>query len=90
MPLDKSKGYPILKPILGHARTIPWEMIAPHDRQAKINHDQTLDRLAERGGLGYSEAIAILKDEKWKPLPELEAARELNQMVSEHYNAEAK
>lgn len=36
-------------------RSIPWDRIAPHEAQAKHNHDQTLERLAQRGGLGPGE-----------------------------------
>ena len=45
---------------------LPWAMIAPHERQALCNHDQTLKRLAERGGLDCTEALAVLDD---KPYP---------------------
>jgi hypothetical protein len=45
---------------------VPWEFMRPHERQARINHDQTLARLAERGGLDVSEALAILKGQHWK------------------------
>ena len=49
---------------------IPWDVIAPFDKQCQRNHGgQTLERLAERGGLGVSEAIAVLLakdyDEVW-------------------------
>ncbi len=44
---------------------IPWRIIAIHERQAKANHDQTLERLAERGGLSVREAYYVLRDEKW-------------------------
>jgi len=50
-------------PIMGFS-SIPWEMLAPHARQAMANHDQTLERLAERGGLDPYEAICILEDRK--------------------------
>lgn len=40
---------------------MPWEMLAPHERQAKSNHGgQTLQRLADRGGLAPCEALAIM------------------------------
>jgi hypothetical protein len=39
---------------------IPWDMIAPHEKWAMYNHDQTLERLAERGGLGPREILAVL------------------------------
>lgn len=44
---------------------IPFAMIAPHEKQARANHGQSLDRLAERGGLSADEAIAILHDRSW-------------------------
>lgn len=41
-------------------------MIAPHEPQALKNHcDQTLQRLAQRGGLSACETIAVLHDRKW-------------------------
>lgn len=46
---------------------IPWDMIAPHDKQAQANHGgQTIQRLYERGGLDATEALAVLED---KPFP---------------------
>lgn len=41
---------------------VPWDMIGPHDNQAQRNHDQTLERLAQRGGLSACEALAVLGD----------------------------
>lgn len=61
--------------------SIPWEMIAPHEPQAIKNHSQTLRRLAERGGLSYSEAIAILKDAPRTNTPVFSAINELADMV---------
>lgn len=42
--------------------TIPWSFIQYHEDQALKNHGQTLHRLAERGGLCWSEALAVLTD----------------------------
>ena len=39
-----------LFPIMG-GPAIPWSMIRPHERQAERNHSQSLERLAQRGGL---------------------------------------
>lgn len=41
-------------------RTIPWSLIEPWERQAYSNHGQSLERLAQRGGLGMHEALAVL------------------------------
>ena len=47
---------------------VPWAMIEPHAKQAYSNHSQTLERLAERGGLSPCEAIAILNDQPWRKM----------------------
>lgn len=48
--------------------SIPWSVIAPCEAQAKRNHDQTLERLAERGGLDSGEACAVLLGLSWREL----------------------
>lgn len=45
--------------------SIPWSVIAPHEAQAQRNHDQTLELLAQRGGLGAIEAVAVLEDQAY-------------------------
>ncbi len=54
-------------PIMGATlmSEIPWEMIAPHERQARANHGQSLERLAERGGLAACEALDIIEGRRW-------------------------
>lgn len=41
---------------------IPWELIGPHEAQARKNHGQTLEQLAKRGGLDVCEAVAVIED----------------------------
>lgn len=48
---------------LGCPRSVPWSLVAPHERQARANHSQSLERLAERGGLSPSELVAVLSGE---------------------------
>lgn len=60
-----AKTTPEWFPIMGH-RPIPWVLIAPHVRQAEINHAQTLEQLARRGGLDAKEAVAVLEDKRWQ------------------------
>jgi len=69
-------------PILGEIVDIPWSAIEPHRHQAEKNHYQTLERLAERGGLGWSEALAVLEDRHWCRIDEPEAKRKVLQIVS--------
>jgi hypothetical protein len=51
-------------------RALPWDMIAPHAERAMKNHQQTLERLAERGGLSACEAVAVLDDRPWTRMPD--------------------
>lgn len=57
--------------------SIPWEMIAPHEKQAIANHSQLLQQLADRGGLSACEALAVLTDKPWKSMTVTEAQRQL-------------
>ena len=54
-------------PIMGATllSEIPWAFIAPHDAQARSNHSQSLERLAQRGGLAACEALDIVEGRKW-------------------------
>lgn len=62
--------------------SMPWSMIAPHERQAQRNHSQTLKRLAERGGLSACEALAILDDRDWQRMDFAQAHTELAKRVT--------
>lgn len=57
------------KPGHGPHRMMPWAMIELHEAQAVRNHSQSLATLDSRGGLTWSEAIAILEDRSWRPEP---------------------
>ncbi len=52
-----------------HRAGIPWRVIAPHAAQAERNHGQSLERLAERGGLCWAEAWGVLTGVPWHQLP---------------------
>lgn len=63
MPDRPEKMFPILHdPIV---RAVPWAAIQPHEAQAQRNHSQSLERLAERGGLDVAEAVLIMRDQSW-------------------------
>jgi len=44
--------------------SVPWSVMAPHESMANVNHGQTLERLAERGGLSPGEAWAVVSGTK--------------------------
>lgn len=71
-------------PVLGGRQKeyIPFGVLAPHEEQALINHGQSLERLAERGGLGWSEMLAILEDRKFKNIEESLAKKRVLEYVS--------
>lgn len=62
--MEEVRRFPVGSP---HHRGVylPWAMIKPYEDQALRNHGQTLERLAERGGLSPREALCILDREGW-------------------------
>lgn len=62
------KHFPILmrpseRQELPHCPTyIPWRIVEKFQNRAELNHQQTLERLAERGGLSPQELLALLHD----------------------------
>lgn len=69
---------------------VPWEMLAPHEAQAQRNHSQSLQRLAERGGLSAGECLAVLEGKGWHNI-EHDGARANEQLcrkVAEWIDAE--
>lgn len=63
---------------------VPWNFISPHAAQAHNNHDQTLERLAERGGLDASEMVAIIDNRPWHPMSDERAVARLKELLALH------
>lgn len=63
---------------------IPSRMIVPHERQAQKNHGQSLARLAERGGLSASEAVAVIEGHDYRFILEGEAHRQLGILLAKY------
>ncbi len=64
---EDSKGKYNPYPILGTRpqQYIPRGLLIYHENQAWANHGQSLSQLAQRGGLSWAEALAIIEDKKW-------------------------
>ncbi len=79
--------FPIMcgEQVASHKSWIPWAVIAPHEAQAQHNHSQTLQQLAERGGLSPCEAVAVIEDRSYGRMPEHEARYRLGQLVARFY-----
>jgi len=73
--------FPIMSSALMHK--VPWDFIAPHERQAHRNHYQSLKRLAERGGLSVCEALAVVEGRQWHRMDQVDAASQLINKVRE-------
>jgi hypothetical protein len=68
-------------------RSIPWGVIAHAEQQALRNHQQSLDRLRERGGIDAIEAIYLISGQTYTgsaPVTEAQAHAVLRVMV-EHF-----
>lgn len=78
MDTDRSLRYP--RTLRWH---VPWPMMIEHEDQALRNHGgQSLDTLANRGGLGPDEAIAVLEGRRWRKMDEDEARAQLRAFVA--------
>lgn len=76
------KGRP--KPY-NHVRKLPFKLFTTESARTRceLNHDQTPERLRERGGLGVQEAACILQNLSWRDRPDVpEAIAFLEQLGS--------
>lgn len=48
-----------------YPRTVPWDLVRDHQEQAQSNHSQSLERLAEQGGLSPKELWCVVHDVKF-------------------------
>lgn len=65
---------------------VPWAWLEPHEDQALQNHGQTLQRLAERGGLDPREMLSIITGKKWSAYQSMsleEAMQKINDLVAQ-------
>lgn len=71
-------------------QTVPWSFIEPARAQAQKNHSQTLERLAERGGLCPGEircaveGIGLFGGRKWDERAAKEDAEWLIERLARH------
>lgn len=82
-------------PILGSnpKEYISLSIVKPHEKQAIINHSQTLERLASRGGLSWVEMLFVLKDKPFNckaQLSEMDAKTEVLKIVDLQSNVKTR
>lgn len=66
------KDFPILQGKVG-PKSIPAINVYLHQEQCERNHRQSVNRLAERGGLSWCELFAVLHNMPWRSMNEQEA-----------------
>jgi hypothetical protein len=49
-------------------KSIPMHLLAPYKEQAQRNHSQSLQRLAERGGMDSTEILGMVRGIGWSQL----------------------
>jgi len=73
---------PIQKPSfrsIGYPKNIPFSIL--NEEWAQKNHGQSLNKLASRGGLDTSEALAIIQCRSWYRMGEQESLDELLSLI---------
>ena len=61
---EKMRRYPVHSSDRRQLESVPWAMLEEHAYQVESNHGQTLERLAERGGLGLTEIVAAVEGKR--------------------------
>jgi hypothetical protein len=67
---EARRSFPILK---GEGAKIDYQLVSDHAEQVRSNHYQSVERLAERGGLSWCELYAVLHNRKWEKIDNNEA-----------------
>ena len=75
-------------PVLGsRGAKIDLQLVEDHGKQAYSNHYQTVERLAERGGLSWCELHAVLNNRPWQKLDENTAIAECRAIEARYLGA---
>lgn len=70
-----TRWFPVMgKRVAEWMMPIPWSVVAPHEEWAQRNHSQSLERLAERGGLTPHELVCLIEDKPLFPIAPWEAS----------------
>lgn len=70
---------------VGAPMSVPWSLLAPHEAQAQRNHGgQSLERLAERGGLSLCEMCAVIEDRRWRHMEHEDALARIHRAIEDH------
>ncbi|QKF52772.1 hypothetical protein [Pseudomonas graminis] len=60
------ENMPVMRGV--NIKQIPMRLLQPFEKQALRNHSQSLQRLAERGGMNACEILGIIQGLSWSQL----------------------
>jgi hypothetical protein len=63
-------------------QSIPFWIVEQHAAQARSNHAQTVQRLADRGGCSWRELLAIMTDRSFWTVPKISDSAAMIEVVS--------
>jgi len=58
-----------------YPRSVPWDLVKDHESKAQSNHSQSLEHLAERGGLSPKELWCVVHDKKFYDVRDMTEAK---------------
>lgn len=76
--------FPILN---GNGACVDYQLVADHGGQAQKNHYQSVDRLAQRGGLSWCELHAVLHDRAYQKMDQNTAIIECRALEARYLTA---
>lgn len=76
------KMFPIMDIQSHSTEYIPWFYLSGCAERALKNHGQSLETLAQRGGLSWCEALALMEDRPWCRMDNDEAKRKVHQIIA--------
>ena len=65
-----------------YPRSVPWDLVKDHENQAQKNHSQSLDRLAQRGGLSPRELWSVVHDKDFYEVCDMTEAKAIEWLYS--------
>ncbi|WP_062390790.1 hypothetical protein [Pseudomonas abietaniphila] len=60
------ENMPVMRGV--NIKQVPMQLLRPYEEQALRNHSQSLQRLAERGGMNACEILGIIRGLRWSQL----------------------
>ncbi len=80
-----AKGMPVGNRVAFNNERFPFALFS--DEACRRNHSQSAQRLAERGGLSWCEAAAIIENRRYRQMDVAEAEAVVRAALQENHDA---